>query len=224
MNAPLPIQTASAALGPCRHQLLHIKNRLAGRWLRIVAAAVLSVAGLAHADQPPAIDFEVIRLGDGVLIQASATPRASLATTWNVLVGYERLPHFIPGMKRSEVTRHSAHTATVQQAGVASWGFFRKAFAVTLQVREEPLRSITAEAVAGDFSLMEARYELAAGAGALATRLVYRALVQPRHGIPPLLGVHVMAQVARQQFLAMVLEIERQEEKASQAPVNTLGL
>lgn len=224
MNALLLIQTAFVALGPCRHQLVLIKNRLAFRWPRIVAAAVLTVAGLAHADQPPAIDFEVTPLGDGVMIQASATPRASLATTWNVLVGYERLPHFIPGMKRSEVTRHSAHTATVQQAGVASWGIFDQAFAVTLQVREEPLRSITAEATAGDFSLMEARYELAAGDGASPTRLVYRARVQPRHGIPPLLGVHVMAQVARQQFLAMVLEIERQEEKASQAPAGTFSL
>lgn len=183
---------------------------------RLVTSLWLAVFGtFAHADRSGDVRFEVQREGDELVIEASATPQAPLATTWQVLVGYDQLPRFIPGMTSSRTTEREGPAATVQQSGVARWGVFRQAFSVTMRVQEEPLRSVSARAVAGDFSKMASRYELAPGDTADSTRLVYRARLQPRDGIPPLVGTHVMGDIAKTQFMALLAEIERQSREGT---------
>lgn len=178
---------------------------------RILLGLLLAAAGTAaQAERPAPVSFEVTRQGDEVIIQASATPKAPLAATWDVLVGYDRLPRFIPGMQTSQATQRQGTAATVVQTGVARWGVFQQKFSVTLQVHEDPLRTVTAEAVAGDFSKMQSRYELAEGDEPGTTHLVYRASLQPKDGIPPLIGLHVMGDIAKKQFAALVAEVERQ--------------
>lgn len=177
---------------------------------RLVMGLLLTAAACAHAERAPAVSFEVTRQGDEVVIQASATPKAPLAATWNVLVGYEQLPRFIPGMQTSQATQRHGTNATVTQTGIARWGVFQQKFSVTLQVQEDPLRAVSAEAVAGDFSTMRSRYDVAEGDEPGTTRLVYRARLQPKDGIPPLIGLHVMGEIAKKQFAALVAEVERQ--------------
>ena len=60
----------------------------------------------------------------------------------------------------------------------------------------------------GDFIVMESRYDITPASSF--TQLEYRARIRPRNGIPPVLGLHAMGQVARKQFEALVAEIERQ--------------
>jgi hypothetical protein len=176
---------------------------------RLLTGLLLATA--AHAEPlPDNMRFDVSRQGDDVLIDASATAVAPLATTWRVLVGYDELPRFIPGMQTSRAMQRSGEDALVTQTGVARWGVFRQKFSVTLRVHEDPLRTVSAEAVAGDFSVMHSRYELAQGDTPGSTRLVYRARLQPRDGIPPLIGLHVMGEIAKKQFAALLGEIERQ--------------
>lgn len=175
------------------------------RWLLLAIAALLLVAGAAQAEIAA---IAVQRVDAALRVQASATLHTDAQTVWNTLVGYDRLPEFIPDMASSRTLWRDGDSAVVQQCGRAGPGPFKRNFSLTLVVQETPLQSVTVQAVAGDFSRFESSYRLCSGANG-STRLDYAALIEPKAGIPPLLGVPVMERVIRRQFDAMLVEIER---------------
>lgn len=175
------------------------------RWLLFAIAALLLVAGAAHAEIAA---MAVQRVGAALRVQASARLHADAQTVWNTLVDYDRLPEFIPDIASSRTLRRDGDSAVVQQRGRAGPGPFKRDFSLTLAVQETPLQSVTARAVAGDFSRFESSYRLHSGANG-STHLDYTAVIEPKAGIPPLLGVPLMEWAIRRQFDAMLAEIER---------------
>lgn len=183
---------------PSRTDRPHWQHRL------LLLAAVLASAVARAA--PAAVTVQ--RIDSALHVHASATLQADARTVWNTLVGYEQLADFIPDMASSRTLRRDGDTAVVQQRGRAGLGPFKQDFSLTLAVQETPLRSVTAQAMAGDFSRFESSYQLHSGDDG-STRLDYSALIEPRSGIPPLVGVPVMTWAIRRQFNALVAEIER---------------
>jgi ribosome-associated toxin RatA of RatAB toxin-antitoxin module len=127
---------------------------------------------------------------------------------WNTLVGYERLPEFIPDMAMSRTLRRDGDCAVVEQHGRTGLGPFKRDFSLTLAVQEVPLHSVTAHAVAGDFRRFESSYWLR-NMNDGSVRIDYAALIEPKAGIPSLVGVPVMQHAIRRQFDALVTEIGR---------------
>ena len=111
-------------------------------------------------------------------------------------------------MSASHTLERDGSDATVQQSGRAGLGPFKRDFSVTWAVHEVPQQSVTAHAVAGDFTRFESSYRLHAD-GAGHTRIEYSAVIEPKDGIPPLIGVPVMRSAIRKQFEAMLAEIDR---------------
>ena len=160
----------------------------------------------AHAASPGKVEIE--RVGDTVQVQASALLEAEASTVWKTLVEYERLPDFIPDMSLSKTLQREGNKAVVQQNGRAGLGPFKMDFTLTLAVREEPMNAVFASALSGDFSVFESSYHLVhEGPGLI--RLNYLSRLQPRSGIPPLVGVPVMRLSIQRQFDALVAEIGR---------------
>jgi ribosome-associated toxin RatA of RatAB toxin-antitoxin module len=187
--------------------------RLRWRWL-LLPVVVLLLTAAAHADIAA---VQVQRVDAALRVRASALLHADAQTVWNTLVGYERLPEFIPDMASSRTLRRDGDQAVVQQRGRAGLGPFKRDFSLTLAVQETPLRSVTAQAVAGDFSRFESSYQLQSTSDG-GVRLEYAALIEPKAGIPPLVGVPVMEHAIRRQFDALVAEIERRAGPPSTAP------
>ena len=161
---------------------------------------------------------DVQRVGATMLhVRASATLHADTRMVWATLVGYEQLPQFIPDMASSRTLHRDGDDAVVQQQGRAGFGPFKRDFSLTLVVRETPLTSITARCVAGDFSRFESSYRLHR-AHDDTTRLEYTALIEPREGIPPLVGMPALEHTIRRQFDALVAEIERRGAALVAAP------
>jgi ribosome-associated toxin RatA of RatAB toxin-antitoxin module len=182
------------------------------RWrCLLLPVALLLLTAAAHADSAA---VQVQRVDSALRVQASALLHADVQTVWNTLVGYERLPEFIPDMASSRTLRRDGDNAVLQQRGRAGLGPFKRDFSLTLAVQEAPLRSVKAQAVAGDFSRFESSYQLQTTSDGI-VRLEYAALIEPKAGIPPLVGVPVMEHAIRRQFDALVAEIERRAGSAS---------
>jgi ribosome-associated toxin RatA of RatAB toxin-antitoxin module len=185
-----------------------MRRRGALRALLMVPAFTLSPARAVQVAPAP-YTFALNREGEGFAIAAQGDVDAARATVWRTVTDYEALQRFIPGMRESRVIeRRGANLVVVRQRGAARFGPFREAFDVTFAVDEQEADCIDAVAIAGDFIEFRSHYELRR-LDAQRTRLSYRARLRPRREPPPLFGAVVMESVARGQFEALLLEIER---------------
>jgi ribosome-associated toxin RatA of RatAB toxin-antitoxin module len=176
--------------------------------LLLVPAFTLSTARAVQVALAP-YTFALDREGEGFAIAAQGDLAAARATVWQTLTDYEALQRFVPGMRESRVIeRRGANSVVVRQVGSARFGPFSEAFDVTFAVDEHEADRIDAVAIAGDFIEFRSHYELRQ-LDAQRTRLSYRARLRPRRDPPPLIGAVVMESVARGQFEALLLEIER---------------
>ena len=123
------------------------------RWRRLtIPLAVMLLAAASHAE--PAL-VHVEHENAAFHVQAAATLAADPKTVWRTLVDYDDLPSFIPDMTSSKTLRRAGETAVVEQRGRVGIGPFHRAFDVTLSVQEQPMNSVAAKALAGDFDRFE---------------------------------------------------------------------
>ncbi len=186
-------------------------NRLLSGSLAVFLALPLAAA----AATAPAT-LSVRQSGDEIVVVATAEVAADEATTWDVLTGYDRLPDFIPDMAASRTLEREGSDALVLQSGRAGFGPFKQDFSLTLAVHEVRQQAVTARAVAGDFRRFESSYQLRAD-GIGHTRIEYSAVIEPKAGIPPLIGLPVMRSAIRAQFEALLAEIERRAQQRAGA-------
>lgn len=194
-----------AGLGPGASMRLPMNNRLSFRALLSLALLLGSIAQAA----PAVVDLQ--RHDGAVRVVAHSTLKADLRTTWDTLVGYEQLPDFVPDMRSSRMVRRDGDQVVVQQSGRAGLGPFKRDFSLTLLVSETPMQEVKAHVIEGDFVRFESNYRLLAAEGG--TYLEYSALIEPKDGIPPLVGVAVMRGAIERQFEALLAEIERRAAK-----------
>lgn len=172
---------------------------------------------MAAATEP---QVEVRRDGDAFVIEAQVQLQAGRPTAWATLTDYERLPQFVPGIGRVDVLARSGDGATerllLEQQGEFRFLFYAVPVRVWLDVRHEaPARVLArlvrpsgvgpARSTLRDF---EGSYALEVVDGGR-TRLAYRARIEPAQPMLPVLGTLAVRQTVRQQFGALVAEIER---------------
>ena len=172
-------------------------------WLLLVGSAATHAGG--------GIKVEATRSGEFIEVQASATLDAPLSVIWTTLTDYDRLPEFIPGLRRSKVISRRGGTVVVEQSGEARFLMFTFPIDVTLEARERPPSSIDVRALAGNLRHFEGAYhvERQPGGGAI---LRWTGNIIPDVSLPPLIGEVVMRMRIEDQFTGMVREIERREQ------------
>ena len=176
----------------------------------MAAAAVAVVSALVPATASAGGDIvvETLRRGEAVEVRAHALLAAPMPLVWSVLTDYERMPRFIPGIARSVVRRRQGNHLLVEHSGDARFLFFSFPIDVTLEVDESPMRWVTSRAVGGNVRRMIGRYDLSeeAAGGVL---LRYSGLIEPDFPLPPLIGTVALRSTVKEEFTAMVAEIER---------------
>lgn len=191
-------------------------------------ACLAPVAATASPPLPAAVQLEVERDGERFHVTARADMNADPRIAWDTLTDYERLPDFIPGITRSRVLAREARAAG-EQLAVEFSGAFRLLFfslptQVWLDVRHQPFTDIRAQigparsgGPAPSLKSFDGRYTLAVigrgERGAMRVRFQYDARFELAEPLPPvigpLLGTFAVRRVLREQFAAMVAEIER---------------
>ncbi len=179
----------------------------AARWL----GTLLLAFGLQCAAAAAEVEIKTSHIGDLVSVRAQATITAPLEVVWGTLTDYERLPEFIPGLKKSMVIARNGNTATVQQSGEAWFFLTRVPIEVTLESTEAP-PNIEVRRTAGTLKKLQGRYETQVLEGTpTKVQLRWTGSIEPENGLPPLVGEALMRRSIRQQFAGMVAEIERRE-------------
>lgn len=157
-----------------------------------------------------AVDVQTSRLGDVIDVVAKATIKAPLEVVWATLTDYERLPQFIPGLKKSRVIARNGTTTTVEQSGEASFLFLKVPIEVTVESTEQA-PNIEVRRVAGTLRQLQGRYETQVMPEPGYVQLRWIGFIEPENGLPPLVGEALMRQTIHSQFTGMVREIERRE-------------
>jgi ribosome-associated toxin RatA of RatAB toxin-antitoxin module len=183
-------------------------------WLVVLGAGPACAAG--------EVAVEAIRKGEFLEVHAQAVVNAPLSIIWNTLTDYERLPDFVPGLKKSKVISRRGSTVVVEQSGEARFLMFTFPIDVTLEAVESPPYSIKVRALSGNLRHFEGGYQVAPEQGGRRIVLTWVGTIIPDVSLPPLIGEVVMRMRIEDQFAGMVREIERRE-ALSRAPDKDQG-
>lgn len=194
-------------------------------WCRLLLALGLSALTLGVAARDDQVRVEVDSEGDMFHVLARAEIAAEPRVAWETITDYERLPQFIPGVLRTRVLRRGPNELTVDYDGEFRFWFLREPMFMRLAVRHEPFATVLARSEPAADALPQAtvrrfvaRYDLTVlklpplRGGGTGVRLVYGARFETVRGLPPLIGAWVVRGMMREQFEAMVREIERRQE------------
>ena len=172
-------------------------------------ACWLLVCGNAQAAED--LTVEASRKGAVIEVRARATVEAPLSLVWTTLTDYERLPEFIPGLKKSRVVSRIGSTAIVEQSGEARFLIFTFPIDVTLESNEQPPSSIRVRALSGTLRHLDGSYLVEPDPNGPKVVLRWVGTLAPEISLPPLIGEVLMRMSIEDQFTGMVREIERRE-------------
>ena len=134
---------------------------------------------------------------------------------WTTLTDYERLPEFIPGLRKSRVVSRamssSGAVTVVEQSGEARFLFFSFPIDVMLEAVEIPPALLRVRALSGTLRYLDGSYRMVSEPGSAKLILHWVGTIAPDLSLPPLLGEVVMRMSIEDQFSGMVREIERRE-------------
>ena len=166
-------------------------------------------AGTARGAEDLAVD--AVRKGEFIEVRAHATLEASLSVIWTALTDYDRLPEFIPGLRKSKVVSRKGPVVIVEQSGEARFLMFTFPIEVTLEATERPPSQIQVRALAGNLRHFEGGYRVEPEPNGSKIVLKWVGSIIPDVSLPPLIGEVVMRMQIEDQFTGMVREIERRE-------------
>lgn len=193
---------------------------LQAAWLCVLCfAAVVTVSA-----QGQAALIEVSLDGGTYRVHASAQLAADQKVAWETLTDYERLREFVPGVTRARILARNGNELTIEQLGVFPVLFFDLPVQVRLAVQHTPYTLVLAHlaaspADAGEPTLrsFSGRYVLTASGLAQrpGVRLDYDAEFELARPLPAvigsLFGVAAVRRTMREQFEAMLREIDRRQ-------------
>lgn len=170
-------------------------------WLLTFGTAATHAAG--------EVKVEATRKGEFVDVRAIALIDAPLSIVWTTLTDYERLPEFVPGLRKSRVISRKGGTVVVEQSGEARFLMFSFPIDVTLEAVERPPFSIVVRALSGNLRHFEGGYSVEPDSNGPGLALRWEGTLIPDVSLPPLIGEVVMRMRIEDQFTGMVREIER---------------
>ncbi|MBS0336287.1 MAG: SRPBCC family protein [Proteobacteria bacterium] len=179
------------------------------RLLRLACLFLVLSAAAAQAAED--LSVEANRKGPYVEVRARATIDAPLSVIWTTLTDYERLPEFVPGLKKSRVTSRNGPVAIVEQSGEARFLMFTFPIDVTLEAVEKPPSSLRVRVLSGTLRYLEGGYSVEPDPHSARFILHWIGTIAPDVSLPPLFGEVVMRMSIEDQFTGMVGEIDRRE-------------
>ena len=179
--------------------------------MRSLRAALLllalgAVQSRADAPNPGAVTrTDVARDGSAVQVRSSIEAPAAVELCYAVLVDFDRLAEFIPGLESSRIVSAAGEPLLLRQVGSTTAGLSSFTFDVTLAVTLEPPHRITFRRVAGNLEQMAGSWQVSGDAAHCVVR--YEAVLEPSFWVPPLVGPLVVHHKVEQQIDGLAAEI-----------------
>jgi carbon monoxide dehydrogenase subunit G len=173
----------------------------------MLAAVLLSGIGRAvAAEKGPVVSVES---HSGVYdVRGSFTTHAPIATAWEVLTDYDKIPSYVSSMKESRVEGRSGDTLRVHQVAVVTVLLFHRDATVTLAVTESaPNRIEFVDMLGQDFLRYTGSWSLRTDAAS--TEVSYTLRAHPRTGPSGWFSRGVMSRLTSDLLAKVRAEIER---------------
>jgi carbon monoxide dehydrogenase subunit G len=178
-------------------------------------AAYLKDAGAAPAAEE--WEIKVLREGGELIVDATLYAPVTPREAWAVLTDFERMAQWVPNLQSSQVlSKPGEMPLRVAQKGAGRVGPFRAPFESVREVELIPEHTMRSKNVAGNMRRMESTTRLFADPSG--TRIDYHLEVAPDYWVPPLIGAAVMRGSIRDQFRAIVGEMERRAAAQGEKP------
>lgn len=180
---------------------------------RIAVLAVVLLSGFgsaAAAGKGPVVSVES---HSGVYdVRGSFTTHAPIATAWEVLTDYDKIPSYVSSMRKSHVEGRNGDTLRVHQVAVVTVLLFHRDATVTLAVTESAPDSIEFVDVLGqDFLRYAGSWSLHADSAS--TKVSYTLRAHPRTGPSGWFSRGVMTRLTSDLLSQVRAEIERRAPK-----------
>lgn len=168
-----------------------------------LALLALLLAAPARAE----LQVSVERIEGGAFrVAVDASVAAPAPVLWGTMTDYEKLPRFVPDLRRSRVASAPGEPVVLEQEGVARL-FFRFTIRVRLAIETEEGRIIRFRRVGGNLAEMSGAYRLVPDGDA--TRLSYEARLRPAFWVPSWIGTGAIKRLVTRQIVGLIGEAER---------------
>jgi ribosome-associated toxin RatA of RatAB toxin-antitoxin module len=148
-----------------------------------------------------------------VQVHSSIEAPAAAELCYAVLVDFDRLAEFIPGMESSRIVSAPGEPLRLRQVGSTTAGLSSFTFDVTLAVTLEPPHRIVFSRVAGNLEQMAGSWQVSGDAAHCVVR--YEAVLEPSFWVPPLIGPLLVRHKVEQQIDGLAAEIVRRSVQAA---------
>ena len=172
----------------------------------LLLLALGAVQSRADAPNPGAMTrTDVVRDGSAVEVRSSIEAPAAVEQCYAVLVDFDRLAEFIPGLESSRIVSAPGEPLLLRQVGSTTAGLSSFTFDVTLAVMLEPPHRITFRRVAGNLEQMAGSWQVSGDAAHCVVQ--YQAVLEPSFWVPPLIGPLLIRHKVEQQIDGLAAEI-----------------
>ena len=181
------------------------------RRLLVGAAAALALgmaaAQLDAADDQPSRGVVTVREERGVyLVTARFQVRQNPELVRAVLTDYDRIPRFMPGVKRSSVLERTPGSVVVEQEAVSHVMMFSKRVHLVLDIIEGPDVLTFRDRCARSFVRYEGRWTLSAVDES--TAITYQLTAEPSFDVPEFLLKRLLKRDSGEMIEALRREVE----------------
>jgi ribosome-associated toxin RatA of RatAB toxin-antitoxin module len=177
----------------------------------VAATIVIMAPTTGRAATEPQVD---VRETDGVYaVAATFTVAAPTAAAAAVLTDFERIPRFMPDVRKSVVIARDGRTTRVEQEAVAKFLFFSKKIHLQLEVQDD-ISTIRFRDLCGQsFHRYEGRWTLREHDGR--TVIGYELSAKPAFSVPEFLLKRLLERDASRMIASLRAEIESRATRAS---------
>lgn len=179
----------------------------------------------ARSRQPARkVSVEAALRGSGVEVKTASRIRSPYPVIWQTLTDYDHLAGFIPGILDSRVVERQGSAAIVHQRGHASFLFLSVPLDVVVESLEEPPFAIGIRVLRGTLKRLDGGYRISEIPDTQDEYLLeWSGVIEPLIPIPMYMVMPFLTKHIEDQFLGMVVEIERRcaqmaDSAASQQP------
>jgi hypothetical protein len=213
-NVFAPSQAVECRPPSCCLHLMPIRRRcVALARLLLMLLVPGAAAGLASAVHAAAVNVDVERRGETVVIEASTRLTSSATMAWRVLTDYDRYGDFIPGVISSRVVDRRGTAVTVEQSDELALWLLRMPLRVTYAIREFPPNRVQSRATISALPALESSYVLTPVA--FGVRLDYVGRIGPGWLLLGRIQQDALRRGIVRQFTALADEIERRSAAAA---------
>lgn len=137
--------------------------------------------------------------------QIAVPPRIAFA----VLIDFEHMPNFMPGLTSSRITSHQNNVYAVAQRGKVQFGPFSMPYESERRIEIIDNTKILSRSMAGSARRMQSEMRLLPWEQG--TRLDYKIEIEPESWLPSSLGINFLQHELAEQFNALGREMLRRQ-------------